>query len=115
MAINYTRPAELFPTRGRKSRQSRRLRLSRPERPNIEASRIERSVLRRIVDVWRVRQQGDGAECVERRGGEGVLWPLRDQPDLRKSLRRREGRARIDDRDIKAGHGAHRRQSLSDM
>ena len=44
-----------------------------------------------------------------------IVRPLGEERHVGKSLRRREGRARIDDRDVEAGDLRHRRQRLADM
>ena len=60
-------------------------------------------------------QEADRGEAVERRLGQRFVGPLGDDRNIGKAIRRREGGARIDDRDVEAGDPRDRRQRLRDM
>ena len=70
---------------------------------------------RRIVDLGVVGQEADCGIAVERRLGERFVRPFGDDRSIGKAVRRREGGARIDDRDVEARDPRHRRQRLRDM
>ena len=75
-----------------------RLGLARAERADVERLARERALERRDVEALVVVQAGDGRVPVEVQLGQRVLGPRPHDPvGAREPLRRREGRARVDD------------------
>ncbi len=68
-----------------------------------------------IVDL-RIMGQGDeGGPGVDVQARQRRIWPVRDQRNVGKALRRREGGSRIDDRHVEAERAGHRRHRLADV
>ena len=76
------------------------VRLPRPEGADIEALRLQRRLERRVVDLRVVGERQERGVAVEAEARQGRVGPFRQDRHVGKALRRREGGARVDDRDV---------------
>ncbi len=87
------------PPAARRSRR-RHMRLAAAERTDIEAAGVERGAQRHVIDLGIVRQRRDGGKTVEGMILQHRLRPFGMERNVRETIRRRKGGARIDDRDV---------------
>ncbi|CCV13370.1 hypothetical protein MESS4_550043 [Mesorhizobium sp. STM 4661] len=89
--------------------------LAAAERTDIETVGVERRLQREIVDLRIMGDSGKRRVAIQRLARKHILRPFCMQRDIGKTVRRGEGRARIDDLDGVAGDFRHRRQCLTDV